>query len=124
MLCDEYIKTYDIDAHIADVRAIYRKKCELMLKTLDDNMPDYVKYTRPEGGLFLWCTLPDNIVLGDFVKRALAEKVAGVPGTAVNCDERSPSQSFRLTYATPSEEQIVRGVKIIAEIIKDMNGDN
>ena len=53
MLCDQYIKTYDLDAHIKDVRAIYRGKCELMLKTLDENMPDYVKYTRPEGGLFL-----------------------------------------------------------------------
>ena len=79
-------------------------------------MPKSVKYTRPEGGLFVWLTLPATVPLSDFVKKALDRKVAVVPGTAFNCDESAPSQSFRITYSTPSEEQVVRGVKILAEI--------
>ncbi len=120
MLCEKFIETYDLDAHIAGVRSIYRRKCGLMLGEMDRVMPEYVKYTRPDGGLFLWCTLPEHIALDDFVKAAMAKKLAVVPGTAFNCDTTAPSSSFRITYSTPSEEQIVRGVDIIAEVAKEL----
>lgn len=121
MLCSAYLASYDLDAHIAGIRALYKRKSALMLKALDENMPDFVRYTRPEGGLFLWCTLPDYIPLDELVKRALERFVAVVPGTAFNCDESAPSQSFRLTYATPTEKEIVEGVKILAEVVKEMD---
>ena len=76
-----------------------------------------VKYTRPEGGLFLWCTLPDFIDLNEFVQKALANMVAVVPGTAFNCDTEAYSHSFRLNYSTPSDEQIVRGIEILGKIL-------
>lgn len=118
MLCYKYMTEYDMDAHIEDIRTLYRHKCGLMLNALDKYMPEYVKYTRPEGGLFIWCTLPERIELNDFVKKALEKKVAVVPGTAFNCDTAAPSDSFRLNYSTPSDEQITNGVKILAELIK------
>ncbi len=124
MLCAAYLQNCDIDAHIAGIRALYKRKSALMLKTLDENMPSVVRYTRPEGGLFLWCTLPDGIALDGFVQSALERFVAVVPGTAFNCDESAPSQSFRLTYATPTDEQIVTGVKILSEIVKEKIGGN
>lgn len=124
MLCAAYLQNCDIDAHIAGIRALYKRKSALMLKTLDENMPSVVRYTRPEGGLFLWCTLPDGIALDGFVQFALERFVAVVPGTAFNCDESAPSQSFRLTYATPTDEQIVTGVKILSEIVKEKIGGN
>ena len=68
-----------------------------------------------EGGLFLWCTLPDGIDANAFVQEALARKVAVVPGTAFNCDVSAPSRSFRLNYSTPTDEQIVEGVKRLGE---------
>ena len=120
MLCEKFIETYDLDEHIAGVRSIYRKKCGLMLGEMDRVIPEYVKYTRPDGGLFLWCTLPERIALDDFVKAAMAKKLAVVPGTAFNCDTQAPSSSFRITYSTPSEEQIIRGVDIIAEVAKEL----
>ena len=116
MICADYIDQYDLDAHIKSIQDLYRHKCGVMLSALDKYMPDCVKYTRPEGGLFVWLTLPDSVPLSEFVKKALERKVAVVPGTAFNCDESAPSQSFRITYSTPSEEQIVAGVKVIAEI--------
>lgn len=120
MLCAQYMQKFDFDAHISDIRALYRRKCGIMLKALDKYMPDCVSYTRPEGGLFIWCTLPETVRLDDFVKKSLERFVAVVPGTAFNCDESAPSSSFRITYSTPTEEQIVEGVKIISDVAKSL----
>lgn len=120
MLCYRYMTERDMDGHIEMIRGLYRDKCNLMLAELDRNMPSCVKYTRPEGGLFLWCTLPDGADSSEFVRRALARKVAVVPGTAFNCDTEAPSDSFRLNYSTPSDEDIVRGIGILSEIAREM----
>lgn len=120
MLCHRYIAECDMDNHVADIRKLYKHKCDLMLSELDKKMPECVRYTRPEGGLFLWCTLPDNISQPDFVKAAMAKKVAVVPGQTFNSDPNSPSQSFRLNYSTPSDEQIVEGIDRLAETVKSM----
>ncbi len=120
MLCHRYISECDIDKHIDGIRALYKRKCGLMLAELDKHMPDCVKYTRPEGGLFLWCTLPDNINQAAFIKKAMEKKVAVVPGQAFNCDTAAPSQCFRLNYSTPSDEQIIEGVGYLADAVKAM----
>ena len=120
MLCHRYIAECDMDKHVADIRKLYKHKCDLMLSELDKKMPKCVRYTRPEGGLFLWCTLPDNISQPDFVKAAMEKKVAVVPGQTFNSDPNSPSQSFRLNYSTPSDEQIVEGIDRLAETVKSM----
>lgn len=120
MLCADFTEKYGLDDHIDSVRALYRDKCALMMSELDKNMPDCVKFTRPEGGLFVWLTLPDSIDLSTFVKKALEKKVAVVPGTAFSPSESEISHSFRITYSTPSTEQIVRGIKILSDIIKEM----
>ena len=105
----------DLDAHIEKIRAIYRHKCGLMLAQLDKKMPNGVTYTRPEGGLFIWCTLPEGADMLAFCKAAIGKKVAVVPGTTFNCDPAAPSRSFRLNYSTPSDEQIVEGVSRLAD---------
>jgi len=120
MLCSAFMERYDMDEHIAKIREIYKRKSGIMLKALDEYMPKCVTYTRPEGGLFLWCTLPEEIELSVFVKRALERFVAVVPGTAFSPDEATVSHSFRLTYATPTDEQIVEGVKILSGIVSEM----
>ncbi len=120
MLCYRFMTEKDLDAHIAGIRKLYGQKCDLMLSELDKHMPSSVKYTRPEGGLFIWCTLPDGISSAEFVKAAIAEKVAVVPGTAFNCDTEAPSDSFRLNYSTPSDEDIVKGIRILSDLAKRM----
>ena len=113
---------YDLDAHIAMIRKLYGKKCGLMLSELDAHMPKFVKYTRPEGGLFIWCTLPGGVSSAEFIREALKRKVAVVPGTAFNCDTEAPSDSFRLNYSMPSDEDIVRGIGIISSLAGEMFG--
>ena len=118
MVCESFVTSDRYLPHLDSIRALYRRKCGLMLDAMDKHFPDCVKYTRPDGGLFLWCTLPDDIELTEFVQRALSEKVAVVPGTAFNCDTEAKSSAFRLNYSTPSDEQIVRGIEILGKILK------
>ena len=120
MLCYKYMTQCDMNAHIEKIKDIYRHKCQLMLSALDEYMPSEIKFTRPQGGLFIWCTLPVGIDSGEFIKKAIERKVAVVPGSTFNCDTTAPSQSFRLNYSTPSDEQIVEGVKILGDLAKDM----
>ena len=120
MLCHRFMTERDLDGHIAGIRKLYGEKCTLMLGELDKKMPKCIKYTRPEGGLFIWCTLPDGISSSEYIKAALSRKVAVVPGTAFNCDTEAPSDSFRLNYSMPSDEDIVKGVDILAKLAKEM----
>ncbi|MBR6675843.1 MAG: PLP-dependent aminotransferase family protein [Clostridia bacterium] len=120
MLTYRFITECDLDAHIAGIRKLYRDKCSLMLETLDRCMPEGVKYTRPEGGLFLWLTLPDTIDMPALVKKALEYKVAVVPGTAFLCDTEGMINAVRLNYSTPSDEDIVKGCELLAKAIREM----
>ena len=120
MLCHRYMTECDLDAHVSDIQDIYRRKCSLMLDCLDREMPKAVKFTRPEGGLFVWCTLPEGADAGEFIRKAAERNVRVVPGSAFNCECDAPSRSFRLNYSTPSDEQIVNGVRVLGEVAKDM----
>ncbi|MHC1695045.1 MAG: PLP-dependent aminotransferase family protein [Eubacteriales bacterium] len=120
MLCSDFLKNCDLDAHIATIRTLYGHKSSLMLSQLDKSMDKRVSHTTPEGGLFLWCTLPEGCELDTFVKSAISKKVAVVPGTAFLPDEKAPTRSFRLNYSTPSDEQIVNGIDILAEVAAEL----
>ncbi|MCD8055826.1 MAG: PLP-dependent aminotransferase family protein [Clostridiales bacterium] len=119
MVTYRYMTEYDLDAHIADIRALYRHKAGLMLSELDHHMPECVSFTRPEGGLFIWVTLPDGLDSSSVVSAALERKVAVVPGTAFNCDVTAPSSSFRLNYSMPSDEEIVTGISRLSDAVKE-----
>ena len=123
MLTYRFMTECDLDAHIAGIRKLYRDKCALMLDTLDRVMPDCVKYTRPEGGLFLWLTLPEKINMPDFVKKALEYKVAVVPGNTFLCDTAATINAVRLNYSTPSDEDIVRGCTLLGDAVREMLGE-
>lgn len=121
MLCYKYMTECDLDAHIAGINDLYRRKCNLMLECLDKYIPaDKVTFTRPEGGLFIWGTVKNCDDASAIVKKAIEKKVAVVPGTAFNCDTEAKSPSFRLNYSTPSDEQIVEGVKRLGEVFASL----
>ena len=116
ILCHRYMTECDLDGHIKDIQAIYRHKCALMLDALDKYMPESIRYTRPEGGLFVWCTMPENADADAFVREATKNNIRVVPGATFNCDTEAPSKSFRLNFSTPSDEQIVEGIKALGTI--------
>lgn len=112
MLVDKWMDKYDIDAHIQKIRGIYREKLNLMCDLIDSELGDFVKYVRPEGGLFVWCELPENVDMLEFVKECIAEKVAVVPGSAFMINDEK-TNCIRLNFSTPSNEKIVEGMKAL-----------
>lgn len=118
MLTYRFLTTVDFDEHLNKLRSIYRHKCNLMLDGLAAELPDFVTFTHPEGGLFIWATLPDKYDMNAFCKDAVQRKVAVVPGNAFSADENAVSHSFRLNYSTPTDEQIEKGVVILGEAVK------
>lgn len=78
MLCSKFIETYGLDDHIRSINKLYGENCAVMLDAMDKTFPKSVTYTRPEGGLFLWVTLPEGTDMKDFLARTIAAKVAVV----------------------------------------------
>ena len=121
ILAERFLSTCDMENHLKDIRKIYKHKCELMLSEIEKNFSSKVKYTKPEGGLFIWCTLPSDCDMMGFCKRAVSEfKVAVVPGTAFTVNETDKTTSFRLNFSTPTDEQIVKGCELIGELSREM----
>lgn len=105
-------------AHLETLRDAYRDKRDTMLAALDEFMPDSVSWTRPEGGMFIWLTLPENIDSRKLLETALEEaKVAFVPGQAFFCDQ-SGRNTARLSFATEKADRIRAGIERLASLIK------
>jgi 2-aminoadipate transaminase len=103
---------------LSGVVAIYRRKCQAMLEALAQEMPDGVRWTRPEGGLFLWVTLPEDVDTGALLWPAVEEEgVAYVPGASFFADG-SGRNTMRLNFSYPSEEEIHEGIARLARLIR------
>ena len=119
MLCHRFMTEYDFDGHIKGICDLYGRKCALMMSELDKNMPSAITHTVPDGGLFVWLTMPKGSDMLGYIKACTAAGVSAVPGIAFNADTEASSDSFRITYATPSDEDIVRGIKVMADVAKN-----
>ena len=119
MVCDEFFRHYDVPAHIEKIRGIYRDKCDFMLACLDKYVDKRITWTKPDGGLFLWCSLPEGYDSLDFANMAAGKGVAFVPGCSFMVNDSDPCPAFRLNYSTPSKENIERGIQILAEAINE-----
>lgn len=119
MLVYRFLKSVDFNAHLDGLRQIYKRKCGLMLNSLKFSMPLSINFTEPEGGLFIWGTLPGGD-MQKFCKRAVENKVAVVPGNAFLTNENENSLSFRLNFSTPTDSQIEEGVEILSRVAKSL----
>ena len=120
MIAYEYVTRYSIDEHIAKARALYGKKCELMMSCMDKYFPKEVSHTCPEGGIFLYCSMPKGIDCKEVMKRALDKGVAFVPGNACMLDDKGVYSDFRMNYSLASEEQIETGIKALGEVLHEI----
>ena len=120
MICHKFLTLSDLPKHIERINDIYLRKSTLMLTELDSLADGAFSYTRPEGGLFIWCTLPENKDMLEFCKISIKNRVAVVPGNAFYSDDTLKQQSFRINFSSPSDEMIVEGTKIITDVAKQM----
>ncbi len=115
----EYCRRGLLESHIQENVALYKTKREVMLKALDTYMPEHpgISWTKPEGGLFLWVTLPSHIDVDNMFYKALEENVAYVAGTGFYSDGGGKN-AMRLNFSYPSEEEIDQGVQRLAKVIR------
>lgn len=117
MMAAEYIKKYGLERNIEKARKLYGEKCRLMLDCMDKYFPKTVSYTRPEGGLFIWCYLPEDVDVKKLQMDAIAAKVAFVPGSNFSSDMEKPTHMMRLNYSTMPAEKIEKGIKTLGELL-------
>ena len=115
-----YLTEYNMDEHIAVIQKIYKDKCNLMLQEMEKHFHKDVHYTKPTGGMFIWVTLPKHVNMQEFVKRALAQNVAVVPGNAFLDDDNKECHSFRMNFSTPTNEKIIEGIRLLGELTFQM----
>ena len=114
----EYFSEGSWLAYVGDLCEIYRARRDAMLDALDRFFPAEATWSRPEGGLFCWATLPDYIDTTDLLAKALRRNVAFVPGAAAYVDGRGGS-SMRLNFSASGEEEIQEGVRRIGAVIAE-----
>jgi len=112
-----YFQDGDWREYIAGLCELYRGRRDVMLDALAEHFPAQATWTRPQGGLFIWATLPDYIDTTDLLARALDENVAFVPGEAAFVDGRGRS-SMRLNFSGVSAEEIREGIKRIGKTVR------
>ncbi|HEX2015626.1 MAG TPA: PLP-dependent aminotransferase family protein [Solirubrobacteraceae bacterium] len=129
-LCSSSMTQYFVDAYfqagrwedyLGSLRELYRGRRDTMLEALTERLGPEASWTRPEGGLFVWVTLPDYIDTTDLLARALRENVAFVPGEAAYVDGRGRS-SLRLNFSGVNEQDIREGVRRIGGVIREQVG--
>lgn len=119
-VCNEFITRYDFNAHLDRLRRIYTEKAKFCMDLLDKYCAPKITYHRIDGGLFIWCRLPDGTNMPEFCKTAVQNKVCVVPGNAFLTDEAQSCQSFRINFSTPTDEQLEKGIKILGELAKTL----
>lgn len=117
LIAYEYCCQNDIDKNIESNVEIYRRKRNGMLEALDKYFPVEVTWTKPQGGFFVFATLPEYIDTGEMFKEAIEENVAYVPGGPFFADGKGQN-TMRLSFCFPSLEDIDEGIKRLGKIIK------
>ena len=106
-----------LDAHVRELREIYRRRRDVMLASLQRHMPAGTTWTRPEGGFFVWVTLPPGVDTTRMLPQACERGVEYLPGATCYADERGRDQ-LRLSFSFAADDTIDAGIGIIAEIAK------
>ncbi|GAA4962578.1 PLP-dependent aminotransferase family protein [Kineococcus glutinatus] len=112
----EYLSTYDWRGQVKVFRELYRERRDATLQALATHLPE-ARWTHPEGGFYVWVTLPEGLDATAMLPRAVTARVAYVPGTAFYADD-SGRRHLRLSYCFPTPERIVEGVRRLAGVVQ------
>jgi 2-aminoadipate transaminase len=124
MIASEFLKRYDVSAHIKKACEVYGRKCNFMLGCMEKYFPKSVSWTKPEGGLFILVYCPESIDAQALSMEAVQKyKVAFVPSNNFATDIDAKTSSFRLNYSTMPEEKIEEGIRAIGALLKEKLGE-
>jgi 2-aminoadipate transaminase len=108
-----------LEEHVKEIRDVYRHRRDVMLNGMERHFPSAVRWTRPQGGLFLWAVLPDHIDAADVLEKAVENKVAFVPGTAFYPDGGGHN-TMRLNFSNARPDQIEIGIERLGEVLTEI----
>jgi 2-aminoadipate transaminase len=111
-LCDN-----NLEEHLRNVRLAYKAQKDCMIESIKQYFPEEVSYTDPEGGMFIWATLPETLNSDQLVKIAIENKVVFVPGKSFYTSDEG-YHNIRLNYSNSSEEMIEEGIKRLGNVMK------
>ncbi|MFC5512865.1 PLP-dependent aminotransferase family protein [Massilia jejuensis] len=116
MVVYEVVKDGFLDEHIPTIRALYGRQCRAMLDAMAEHFPAAVSWTKPEGGMFIWVTLPKSIDAMQLLDTAIASRVAFVPGAPFYANA-GETNTLRLSFVTVPPERIREGIAILGKLI-------
>jgi 2-aminoadipate transaminase len=120
MILHAYFEMFDNKAHIRKVSEAYGKQRDAMVNAIKKYFPTDVQYTQPEGGMFLWTTLPEGISSAELLELAMKKKVVFVPGNQFYTNRTGDVNTLRLNFTCSNEETIDKGIQILGEAIKEL----
>lgn len=112
----KYIELFDLETHIQKIKACYKERREIMIQSIHDFFPKNIKHSTPDGGLFIWVELPENIDTQEVFNECLKHDVAFVPGESF-FPNSARKNMFRLNYSNMPKEKIVEGMKRIGKVL-------
>jgi len=115
----QYLQDNNIDEHINKIRQAYGRQRDAMVTAISEHFPEEIRYTQPEGGMFLWITLPERLSAMEVFKEAINRKVAFVPGDPFYVNKKDVN-TLRLNYSSIDEEIIWIGIKRLGGALKAM----
>lgn len=113
-----FLSEYDIEGHIVNLRKVYKRRRDIMMKTIEEEFPKEVVWNYPQGGLFTWVELPEYIDGRELALKALEENVAFVPGGSFFANG-GRENTFRLNFSNMGEERIVEGIIRLGKVLRD-----
>lgn len=119
-VAEEFLSSGALDANLKKSVELYRSKRDLMLRTLEEVMPGKVRWTHPDGGLFLFLTLPEGFDAVKFYDKALDAGVAYVAGQFFHTDGVSGKNTMRLNFSFMSHSRIVEGIKLLGKLLDEV----
>ena len=115
----EYLNRDLLPEHIVEISKVYAHSASVMIEAMEEYFPDWVEYEKPIGGLFIWCTLPEGWDASELFKKAVARKVAFVPGVSFFTTSGKGNNTFRLNFSAEPEERIRRGIRTLGDLLKE-----
>ncbi|MFC4932693.1 aminotransferase-like domain-containing protein [Massilia sp. GCM10023247] len=116
MVVHEVVKDGFLDEHIPTIRTLYGNQCRAMLDAMAEHFPAQVSWTKPDGGMFIWVTLPKSIDAMKLLDQAIAARVAFVPGAPFYATD-AETNTLRLSFVTVPPERIREGIAILGKLI-------
>lgn len=115
----DYLKHNEYDLHIAKIKELYKKQAQAMINAMNKYFPASVKYTKPQGGMFLWVTLPEDGSAMELFPKAMEKKVAFVPGDPFYIGIKN-ANTMRLNYTNANCETIDEGIHRLGDLLKEL----